>query len=70
MEEALPKTIDDILAFADVYDAPEQVEAIFKWDVSDIFYNYFFVGNYIDVGGVSGDRTIPSIYTTKTPFAV
>ena len=55
-EEALPKTIDDILAFADVYDAPEQVEAIFKWDVSDIFYNYFFVGNYIDVGGIAGDR--------------
>jgi len=56
VEQALPKTIDDILAFADVYDAPEQVEAIFKWDVSDIFYNYFFVGNYIDVGGVAGDR--------------
>lgn len=57
MEEALPHTIDDILAFADVYDAPEQVEAVFKWDVSDIFYNYFFVGNYIDVGGISGDRS-------------
>lgn len=57
LEEALPYTIDDILAFADVYDAPEQVEAVFKWDVSDIFYNYFFVGNYIDVGGVSGDRS-------------
>lgn len=56
VEEALPETIDDILAFADVYDAPEQVEAIFKWDVSDIFYNYFFVGNYIDVGGPAGDR--------------
>lgn len=56
VEEALPKTIDDILAFADVYDAPEQVEAIFKWDVSDIFYNYFFVGNYIDVGGSAGDQ--------------
>ncbi|MCM1039639.1 MAG: sugar ABC transporter substrate-binding protein [Ruminococcus sp.] len=56
VEETLPGTIDDILAFADVYDAPEQVEAIFKWDVSDIFYNYFFVGNYIDVGGHAGDR--------------
>lgn len=56
VENTLPKTIDDILAFADVYDAPEQVEAIFKWDVSDIFYNYFFVGNYIDVGGEAGDR--------------
>lgn len=55
VEEALPKTIDDILTFADMYDAPEQVEAVFKWDVSDIFYNYFFVGNYIDVGGSTGD---------------
>ncbi|MDE6387669.1 MAG: sugar ABC transporter substrate-binding protein [Lachnospiraceae bacterium] len=54
--EALPKTIDDILAFADVYDAPEQVEAVFKWDVSDIFYNYFFVGDSIDVGGKYGDQ--------------
>lgn len=57
VEETLPKTIDDILSFADVYDAPEQVEAIFKWDVSDIFYNYFFVGNYIDVGGSAGDES-------------
>ncbi|MDE7198524.1 MAG: sugar ABC transporter substrate-binding protein, partial [Lachnospiraceae bacterium] len=40
----------------DVYDAPEQVEAIFKWDVSDIFYNYFIVGKYIDVGGEDGDN--------------
>ena len=57
VEEILPKTIGDILSFADEYDAPEQVEAIFKWDVSDIFYNYFFVGNYIDVGGSAGDRS-------------
>lgn len=57
IEETLPQTIDDILAFADVYDAPEQVEAVFKWDVSDIFYNYFFAGNYMDVGGASGDRS-------------
>ncbi len=56
IEEAIPETIDEILAFADVYDAPEQVEAVFKWDVSDIFYNYFFVGNYIDVGGENGDN--------------
>ncbi|MCM1252926.1 MAG: extracellular solute-binding protein [Clostridium sp.] len=57
VEETLPKTIDDILSFAEVYDTPEQVEAIFKWDVSDIFYNYFFVGNYIDVGGSAGDES-------------
>ena len=55
VEQTLPATIDDILSFAEIYDAPEQVEAVFKWDVSDIFYNYFFVGASIDVGGVNGD---------------
>lgn len=54
--EAIPETIDEILSFADVFDAPEQVEAVFKWDVSDIFYNYFIVGDYIDVGGENGDN--------------
>lgn len=53
--EIAPSTIDDILEFADNYNAPENVEAIFKWDVSDIFYNYFMTGNYINVGGESGD---------------
>lgn len=57
IEAMIPSTIDDILAFAGSYDAPEQVEAVFKWDVADIFYNYFFVGNYIDVGGPTGDNT-------------
>lgn len=52
----IPATIDDILTFADEYDAPEQVEAVFKWDVSDIFYNYFIVGNYMNVGTDTGDK--------------
>lgn len=56
IEETLPKTIDDILDFAASYETPEQVEAVFRWDVSDIFYNYFFVGNYIDVGSMTGDN--------------
>lgn len=54
-EELIPETIDDILSFAEIYNAPETVEAVFKWDVSDIFYNYFFAGNYINVGGACGD---------------
>ncbi len=52
----IPQTIDDIRNFANNYDAPETVEAVFKWDVSDIFYNYFFVGNYMNVGGENGDN--------------
>lgn len=57
VKEILPSTIDDILSFANEYDAPEQVEAVFKWDVTDIFYNYFFAGNYMVVGGAAGDST-------------
>lgn len=53
--ELIPDTFEELLQFADSYDAPENVEAVFKWDVADIFYNYFFVGNYIDAGGMSGD---------------
>lgn len=57
MTELLPQSLDDILNFADNYDAPEQVESVFKWDVTDIFYNYFFVGNAINMGGPCGFDT-------------
>lgn len=53
--ELVPVSMDRILTFAESYDAPEQVEAVFKWDVSDIFYNYFIVGDSINVGGANGD---------------
>jgi len=55
MQELIPQTFDELLTFADEYDAPQAVEAVFKWDVNDIFYNYFFLGNYINVGGACGD---------------
>ncbi len=56
MEETIPPaTFDDLLEFADSYDAPEGVETIFKWDVRDLFFNYFFIGNYINMGGPCGD---------------
>ncbi|MBD5548518.1 MAG: sugar ABC transporter substrate-binding protein [Lachnospiraceae bacterium] len=54
VQQLLPATIQDIESFADNYDAPEQVEGVFKWDVTDIFYNYFFVGNSIKMGGEAG----------------
>ena len=52
----IPDTFDELLEFADNYEAPENVEAVFRWDVSDIFFNYFFIGNYIDIGGACGDN--------------
>ena len=62
----IPSTIEDIKTFANNYDAPEAVESVFKWDVSDIFYNYFFVGNYMDVGGEHGDNaSVFNIYNSQ-----
>ena len=51
----IPTTFEALLEFADSYDAPQNVEAVFKWDVEDIFFNYFFAGNYMDLGGMCGD---------------
>ena len=51
----LPDTFDTMLAFADEYDAPEQVESVLSWDVTDIFYTYFIAGAYMDFGGPNGD---------------
>lgn len=67
IEAGIPATMDEVLAFADNYDAPENVEAVLRWDVSDIFYNYYFVGNYLVIGGNSGDdETNINIYNEET----
>lgn len=55
MLTAVPATIEQLLLVSDTFDPPESVECIFKWDVSDIFYNYHFVGNHMIVGGDCGD---------------
>lgn len=51
----VPDSFEALLEFADNYDAPQNVETIFKWDVEDIFFNYFFAGNYMNIGGMCGD---------------
>lgn len=56
--EDWPRNIDQILEYADTFESSgvtENVQNIFKWDVSDIFYNYFFIGNYVGLGGTYGD---------------
>ena len=56
--DTAPATIDDILAYADSYEGSEetaQVENIFKWNVADIFSNFFFIANYVNLGGETGD---------------
>ncbi len=51
----VPSSVQDIMDMAALYSAPEGMENVFLWDVSDIFYNYFFTGAYMDVGGLTGD---------------
>ena len=56
--EEWPRNIDQILEYADNFETSvttERVQNIFKWDVSDIFYNYFFIGDYVALGGPNGD---------------
>lgn len=66
-EQLIPASIVDILTFADQYSTPENVEYFFRWDVSDIFYNYFFIGDYISVGGAAGDdKSQIDIYNTES----
>lgn len=57
LEDTVPKTMVDVITLANGYDAPENVSAVLKWDVSDIFYNYCFLGSYMDIGGECGDDT-------------
>lgn len=57
--DAAPATIDEILAYADNFEGSagtERVESIFKWNVADIFFNFFFIANYVNLGGVTGDN--------------
>lgn len=53
---SVPSTVDDIIKIADTFNLPVGVEGVLKWDVSDIFYNYWIVGNYMIVGGDAGDN--------------
>ncbi|MCQ2539762.1 MAG: extracellular solute-binding protein [Acetatifactor sp.] len=67
MMEAVPGTIDDILNIANTFDVPEGMESILKWDLSDVLYNYWIVGNYMNVGGPNGDdKKIVSINNEET----
>ncbi len=55
-QEMIPSSIEDIMELASEQAAPEGMENFFLWDVSDIYYNYFFTGAYMDVGGSYGDN--------------
>lgn len=66
-EDGIPFTVGGILQFANSFDAPEGVDGVMKWDVADIFYNYWIVGAYFNVGGECGDdKDDINVYNDET----
>jgi len=66
-ENGIPITVDGLLGFADTFDAPENMDGVMKWNVADIFYNYWIVGAYLSVGGDCGDDADQvDIYNNET----
>ena len=42
----IPETIDELIEFANNLEAPEGLETVFKWNINDVFFNYFYLGEY------------------------
>lgn len=53
------RTFDDIKNFADGYEVPVEsnISTIFSCELEDIFFNYGYLGAYLDIGGPGGDDT-------------
>ncbi|MFI3237988.1 MAG: extracellular solute-binding protein [Lachnospiraceae bacterium] len=65
--ELLPNTVTELYNLANSIIAPTGMEYIFTWDINEIFFNYFYVGAYMEVGGESGDdSSVLNIYNENT----
>lgn len=60
--DEMPKTFNDVKTFADNFNNGDDshdysnVTSILKWDISDVFYSYGFLGAYLNVGEENGDN--------------
>lgn len=46
VEYMIPETIDQLIKFSNNLEAPDGLETVFKWNINDIFFNYFYLGEY------------------------
>lgn len=53
---ALPQNLNELLTIANTFNAPDGAEGVMTWDVSDIFYNFWMIGDVVDLGGECGDN--------------
>ena len=70
-DEILPTSIVGITEFALNHNLPEGCESFFKWCVSDVVYDYWFAGAYMNVGGEKGDdRDDIDIYNEESMYCL
>lgn len=43
----IPETINELITFSNNLEAPDGLETVFKWNINDIFFNYFYLGEYM-----------------------
>lgn len=68
---AIPETLNELLTIADSYSAPAGVDGVMSWDVSDILYNFWIIGDVVNLGGESGDdKNNIELNNTKTVNAL
>ena len=67
VSDMLPGTLTELLDFAGHYNAPEEVESVFSFDVGDLFTDFFFAGNAINFGGENGDdKSVVDVYSEES----
>lgn len=70
-DDILPVSIVGIIEFALKHNLPEGADSFFKWCVSDVLYEYWFTGAYLNVGGPKGDdRDAIDIYNTEAMYGL
>lgn len=50
-----PLTIENVLEFSENFVDEENKKEIFRWDISDPFYNFMFLGGYASLLGATGE---------------
>lgn len=51
----IPKTVDDLTELSNNLEAPEGLETVFKWNINDVFFNYFYLGAYTTLSATDID---------------
>ncbi|MDE5967166.1 MAG: hypothetical protein K2G89_10080 [Lachnospiraceae bacterium] len=63
-----PITIENVLEFSENFVDEENKKEIFRWDISDPFYNFMFLGGYASLLGATGEDA--SLYDVTNEYVV